>query len=230
MKETGESRPSLHVPTPKEAAAAIVRAAVELVPDARSAGLNAVKGSLVTNLSATDDIAVQLDVLQSELGEGPSLLDGRVLLVPDVASVDNWPRWAKRAHDLGVTSVLTHRLGSGHEIIGALNLYSSRVSAFDDIDVVALSLLADRAAFLLDVTKSHVDDLERIAQLEEAIKSRDMIGQAKGILMEREGCSADEAFDMLRTASQHLNRKLRAVAADLVAQTQRDPRAGRDSK
>jgi transcriptional regulator with GAF, ATPase, and Fis domain len=232
MSRVGESPPYIHCATPKEAAVTIVRAALEEVPEAGFGGLSTVDGHRVTNLAATDPTAVELDILQSQLGEGPSLSGHRsgVFLVPDLASVENWPRWSEKAMQLGVSSVLTYILGSDDKTIGALNLYSTSASAFAEVDPMALTMLAHQAAILVDLSQAHVHDLERISQLEEAIKSRDVIGQAKGILMEREGCSADEAFDMLRIASQHLNRKLRDVASDLVAQTQRDTRSGQDQK
>ena len=106
------------------------------------------------------------------------------------------------------------------EAVGALNLYSRDQHGFDTCEEVALMFAAQAAlalsnAGVRDATKSPAHHLS------EAIASRDVIGRAKGILMAREGCSADEAFDMLRRASQRENRKLRDVAADMAARPRR---------
>ncbi len=101
--------------------------------------------------------------------------------------------------------------------MGALNLYSTKPGAFDDTDIALGSVFAAHAAVALS-TALHDE------QMEEALQSRDVIGQAKGILMAREGITADAAFDTLRRASQRLNVKLRDVA-DQVTHTGESPRS-----
>ena len=101
-------------------------------------------------------------------------------------------------------------------ILGALNLYSRRVDAFDESDMATALLFSTHAAIALSHAQTRAGDVELTRQLREAIESRDVIGQAKGILMERERVDADAAFDMLRRASQRLNVKLRDVAGRVV--------------
>src|SRR5205085_11449999 len=93
-----------------------------------------------------------------------------------------------------------------------LNLSSRRVDAFDDADMATAVLFSAHAALALSQAQTHAGEVELSRQLREAIESRDVIGQAKGILMEREHVDADTAFDMLRRASQRLNVKLRDLA------------------
>ena len=99
---------------------------------------------------------------------------------------------------------------------GALNLYSFDVGGIDELDRDLAVILAAHASTALAATMASTAAELETAQLRQALTSRDVIGQAKGILMERRGISADEAFDALRRASQSLNVKLTQVAQTLV--------------
>lgn len=99
--------------------------------------------------------------------------------------------------------------GGGDRPIGALDLYADAPNSFHDKDRAAAALFAAHAAVAFAAAR------ERI-QFQEALASRDVIGQAKGILMTQSHITADEAFDMLRRASQRLNRKLVSIAQDIV--------------
>jgi hypothetical protein len=110
--------------------------------------------------------------------------------------------------------VLSFRLFVAGDTLGALNLYSKAEHAFNDASRIAGAVFATHAAVALS-SAMHEE------QMEEALESRDLIGQAKGMLMAREGVTADEAFEMLRRASQRLNVKLRRVAGAVV-----DPDSG----
>jgi AmiR/NasT family two-component response regulator len=99
---------------------------------------------------------------------------------------------------------------------GALNLYARLPGAFGVVDRAKAVILASLADLALSVAHSHEDETRRSDNLNLALATREVIGQAQGILMERERITPDQAFDILRRASQHLNRKLRDVAQDLV--------------
>jgi hypothetical protein len=100
--------------------------------------------------------------------------------------------------------------------LGALNLYARYPRAFGVIDRGRGVLLAALTARILTTARTRQDDERRAANLHAALATREMIGQAQGILMERERITPDQAFDILRRASQHLNRKLREIAQDLI--------------
>ena len=100
--------------------------------------------------------------------------------------------------------------------LGALNLHGRYARALGVIDRGRGIFLAALAARALTTARTHEDDERRAANLLAALVTREMIGQAQGILMERERITAGQAFDILRRASQHLNRKLREIAQDLV--------------
>jgi hypothetical protein len=100
--------------------------------------------------------------------------------------------------------------------LGALALYAGYPAAFGVADRARGVILASLAGLSVSAARSHEDEERRADNLNSALATRELIGQAQGILMERERISSDQAFDILRRASQHLNRKLRDVAQDLV--------------
>lgn len=172
----------------------------------------------------TDALATRLDELQYRFDEGPCVAatrKGGLGVVHEAALVDalQFPRWAPAALELGVGGVLAVGLFPQGEIprMGALNLYSLTPGALDAKDRDLTLVLAAYASTALAATQAcEAADLEA-AQLREALRSRDVIGQAKGILMERRGITAQEAFDILRRTSQDLNVKLAQVAETLAA-------------
>jgi GAF domain-containing protein len=172
----------------------------------------------------TDALAIRLDELQYRFDEGPCVAATRkgglgVVHEPALADAPQFPRWAPAALDAGVGGVLAVGLFPQGEVprMGALNLYSLTPGALDARDRDLTLVLAAHASTALAATQAcEATDLEA-AQLREALRSRDVIGQAKGILMERRGITAQEAFDILRRTSQDLNVKLAQVAETLAA-------------
>jgi hypothetical protein len=172
----------------------------------------------------TDPLATRLDEIQYRLDEGPCVEATRtaglgLTFSADLGRHSEYPRFGSAAAALGVHSVLAVGMfphGGDAPRMGALNIYSHEVGGLDGLDRdIALVLAAHAATALAATTACTAAELE-VAQLRQALKSRDVIGQAKGILMERRRISADEAFDVLRAASQSLNVKLSQVAATLV--------------
>jgi hypothetical protein len=103
--------------------------------------------------------------------------------------------------------------------LGALNVYLGSAEPLAEADASMAALIAEQGAAVVSCALAYNEVSTLAGQLEEALASRDLIGQAKGILMKAEGCDANAAFDLLRRASQRTNRKLRDVAADVVAST-----------
>lgn len=174
--------------------------------------------------AATGDIATDLDLLQYRFREGPCVEAAvpsgpAVAFCPDLADEPRWPRWAPAAVDLGVQSVLATALIPGPPAgrsIGALNVFSRSANGLDQADRDVLLLLATHASLALATTHAVTRAELQAAHLRRAIESRDVIGQAKGIIMARRGVSAEEAFDVLRRTSQDLNVKLAEVASTLA--------------
>lgn len=191
----------------------IVHAAVATVPGAHTAGLTPTDEARGLD-EGTAPVVGKLDALQRELGEGPALAaladvpaDG-VATAEDLAGGDRerWPEFAEHALEAGYRSMLSVRLQVEGRPRAALNLYATRAAAFD--------AQARRAAGLFGVTAGMLlMAAEHAAHLERALASRDLIGRAKGVLMERFGLDEDAAFARLVDASQHTNLKLVDVAA-----------------
>lgn len=202
----------------------VVTAAKELVPDADmvSVTLRADSGVYTTPVR-TDPLADQLDKLQYTHGEGPCVEATRtpgagVVDVPDLSADGPFPKWAAAATAMGVHSVFAAGLFPTNDPprMGALNFYGFRPGKLAGLDRELAFLLASHAATALTATAALTSAEMEASQLREALRTRDVIGQAKGILMQRRGISAEEAFDVLRRASQDLNIKLANVASLLV--------------
>ncbi len=119
-----------------------------------------------------------------------------------------WPEFARQASELGVGSMMCFQLFVQGDRLGGLNLYAGRPGTFDDSQDIGQMLAAHAAVA--------VAGAEHEANLRTAVNNRDVIGQAKGILMERHELTADQAFAVLARVSQELNRKLVDVARELT--------------
>lgn len=191
----------------------VVRAAVELIPGADEASLSIVtNGRNVESRAPSSELPSHLDALQVELREGPcldSIYRETTIRVHNMAVEDRWPRFAHRAAEAGVGSMLAFQLYVAGTNLGALNLYSGEVEAFtSESEYVGLNLASHAAIALAEAQK--------VDQLHQAVESRDVIGQAKGILMERYKITSHQAFLLLAKASTDSNRKLHAIADTLV--------------
>lgn len=186
---------------------------VEVIDACDSASISLVRHRKVDSRSSTDDVPRTLDEIQSETQEGPcvdAITDHEVFVTGALSEESRWPEFSARAHAAtGIESVLSLRLFADRDTFGALNLYSRRRDAFDDHDIAVGAVFATHAAVAVDAAR-------REEGLEGKASSRDIIGMAKGLIMARQGVTSDEAFDVLRRASQRMNVKLREVAARMV--------------
>lgn len=201
----------------------VVNAARSAVPGADLVSVTLRTDDGFTTPVYTDELALKLDEVQYRLDEGPCVESTRtpglgLTFSGDLAAGVEFPVFGPAAAELGARSVMAVGLFPEGEVprFGALNLYAFEAHGLDELDRdLALILAAHASTALAATVASTAADLEA-AQLREALQSRDVIGQAKGILMERRGISADDAFDVLRRASQSLNIKLATVAQTLV--------------
>lgn len=131
---------------------------------------------------------------------------------------ERWREFSDRAQQAGMGSVHSFPLRVREQVTGALNLYSSRESRFEETQIPAARSLAQQAATVLANAAALTTAELANEHLERALANRDLIGQAKGILMARELIDADAAFDVLRRRSQQTGRKLRDVAAEVAAE------------
>lgn len=199
----------------------VVAGALTALPAVGGAGLSLVEARRTVAFHAPSDAAVaSLEGLQGELGEGPShdcLRGCAPVVADDLASTDEgrWPRFSIAALEHRVGAVCSVPLpGRDGRTSGTVNLYAPEAGAFDASCVATAELIAAHAALAVHAAG-------RVAALHEALDSRDTIGQAKGILIERLGLTDQQAFDKLVSSSQETNLKLRDLAAWLVGETVR---------
>lgn len=191
----------------------MARAAVDMIPGAEEASITVVMGRRKVEAKApSGEMARQIDALQDKVRQGPCLdavFDQKTVSVPDMATESRWPRFSSGALELGAASMLAFQLFVEGDNLGALNLYSRKAHAFDEESEHIGLLVAAHAAVVFAGT-------QKADQLRDAAASRDLIGQAKGILMERYKVTAEHAFLMLAQASSSTNIKLFSVAEHLA--------------
>ena len=167
----------------------------------------------------TEPLAFDLDAAQYRSDRGPcleaysvrSVVRGKI-----PASADRWPEFTEAAHKAGIRSVLSVPLVASDRPLGALNLYSRSEEGYDESDEETATLFSEQAAVACANAEVYWRTYSLTEHLREALESRDVIGQAKGILMVRRGCTPDVAFEALRKVSQHRNIKLRDIAEQVV--------------
>jgi GAF domain-containing protein len=194
--------------------------AVEQLEGCDMAGVTLMGAEGPSTAAFTDAAAPAIDDAQYRSGHGPcvdAFRSGRILRIDDTISEDRWPEFVAAALAHGVHSSLSLPLQVDDEPIGALNLYSRTPGTFADTEQVAVVFVAHAASILANA-QAYWAGRALTEQLEEALLSRPVIEQAKGILMKEHGCDADEAFEILRNSSQSANRKLRDLAAEIVAE------------
>jgi GAF domain-containing protein len=198
---------------PQQVLGRVVTLAVAMVPGADEATITMVRARRhVYSAAATGDLARWFDALQEETQEGPCLdamWNQQTVRVDDLAADPRWPLLGPRAAARGVGSMLCLQLFTHKDTLGALDLLARRKSAFTDESEHIGLLLASHAAIA-------VADAQKLEHAGIALENRDIIGQAKGILMERFKITADQAFEVLAKVSQDTNRKLHVVAGDLA--------------
>ena len=197
----------------------VVALAVQAVPSAHFASITVSdKTGIHTSHSSGAD-ALAADQAQYDEDGGPCLKALRTSQQVDlvVADADQWPVFKAKAQELGVSRVLSTPMIQRDTTLGALNIYSDGDGDITPSDRRVATLFAEQAAVMLSNARTLLTATDMAGQLEQALASREIIGEAKGILMERESCDRDQAFDILRRASQRENRKLRDLAEELVA-------------
>lgn len=201
-----------------ETLAHVVGLAVATIEGCELAGVFLVQEGVVATRASTSPLVVEVDALQHRAGEGPCLAAvtlGTPFYADDLGEDSRWPHFSPEAAAAGIRSVFAVPL-SVDSPVGALNLYAPLPGAFGVIDRARGVLLAALASLAVSSAQSHEDDERQANDLRAALVTREVIGQAQGILMERERITSDQAFDVLRRASQHLNLKLREIAQALV--------------
>lgn len=198
---------------PNDTLAEVVAAAVSMIPGVEAGSISVVLARRrVMSQHPSGELPRLVDAIQEETGQGPCLdaaYEQQTVRVSDMATEQRWPKFARRAAEAGAGSMLSCQLYVKGDNLGALNLYSSRPNAFDDESEHVGLMLASHAAVAFA-------NAQKLDQLNQKVAVRDLIGMAKGILMERYKITPERAFSVLIRVSQQSNRKLRDIAQELV--------------
>jgi hypothetical protein len=196
----------------------VVALAVATIEACEYAGIFLVEENVVKTPVSTDPVVADLNSLQHQTGEGPCLdavAQGITVYAVDFGDDPRWPHFGPQATSRGIRCNLAFPLLT-NETLGALTLYSRYPLAFGVIDRARGLLLAGLTTVAFSSALAHEGDERQLTTLHNALATRELIGEAQGILIERERITSDEAFAVLVRASQHLNIKLREVARRLV--------------
>jgi GAF domain-containing protein len=210
--------------TLEEVLGEIVTIANREIPGAESTSITLLRGDKAFTAAHHGEMSLAADELQYEQGSGPCMDAGRggvVLRVDDMRTETRWPDYVARVLDTGVRSSLSLPLPYQGSTIGALNIYASRPTAFASPESLAAGLeVAETIAVAVANADAHWQLTEQARNMRLAMESRSTIEQAKGVLMAQRRVDAEQAFEILREASQRYNRKLRDIAAGIVESTQ----------
>jgi hypothetical protein len=209
---------------------AVVTLAVTTIDGCDFASIFVHERDLSIQAVGSDAVAAQVDMAQHRTGQGPAIdaiVDGGTMYAEDLADDQRWVEFGPAAADAGVRSAVTVRLIDDTGRAAALCLYARYPRAFGALDRAKAVILAAMAGLALSAAEAHDDEARNT--LQSALSTREMIGQAQGILMERERITADQAYEILRRASKYLETKVRDVAQALV-DTGESPETGATSQ
>jgi GAF domain-containing protein len=199
---------------------------VKVLPGELSCGITLRRNHGAFTVASSDTRASQVDEIQYGHDHGPclhTLGTGEVVVVDDLAQDDRWDGYQLPALGHGVRSSLSLPLRADGEVIGALNIYASTPRAFGPAEQLVAGRFADEASRALALAVRMAERSEMSAHLQSALASRAVIDQALGIIMGQHRCTADEAFEVLRSISQNRNVKLRDIAAEMVTAVSGQP-------
>lgn len=197
----------------------IARLTTDVLKGADEVSVTLIERGNPTTVAFTGPLSVALDERQYEAGRGPCLdaiEAGQPVRITSTKREERWQDWAQHAASQGCGSSMSVPVPLQREVLAALNIYSYDEDGFDDTDAELGITFAAYAGVTL--ANKHLYDAQGriVEQLQNAMRSRAVIEQAKGIIMADRRCTSEEAFDVLVKMSQDANRKLREVAQDLV--------------
>jgi GAF domain-containing protein len=198
----------------------LTSAALDSVPLTVGAGLTVSRGdSACVTLAATAPVVEVVDGAQYELDEGPCLTawrERRIVRVDDLSTERRWPRWTAFASAAGIGSCLSAPLISGDHAIGTVKLYASQPDAFDDHAEGLVWLYAAQAALLVEELMAYRRAGEVTATLRDALRRRDVLNQAKGVVMAQQGGTEKTALGMILETAARDGASAHEVAGRMV--------------
>lgn len=189
---------------------------VDTVEGCNHAVVTVVRNHHLESPAASDEIGPIVDAIQFEVDEGPcveAIKAHQTVVTDDLATETRWPRFSRRAVEAtGVRSMLAFRMSVASDTLGSLNLYSKQPRAFTEESMAVGTIFAAHASIALRAAVTKED----LARLREIVETRELIGQAEGILMARQGISPQAAMDILCRGAERLKIELRELARRVV--------------
>ncbi|MFP3714776.1 GAF and ANTAR domain-containing protein [Puerhibacterium sp. TATVAM-FAB25] len=214
----GRAGPALGEPACDALLELLTSTAAQAVPSASGAAVSLSQEGWRT-ATATGPLVRRVDTLQATLGEGPchtAAAERRVVVAPDLHDEARWPHWAGAACRLGLTSTMSAPLVVGDDVVGALTLYARHPGALTDAASVVLSLFAAQAGVLVASAQA-ARGAERLpSRVQAALRTRDEVNVAVGLIMAEERVSRDAAFAYLTAMSQQARQPLGDTADRVV--------------
>ena len=223
---TGLQKALLCTQTLEQFLGELATVAARLVTDGVSCGMTMRPSGRPATVACSDPLASEIDEVQYRLDDGPCLhamRSGDRVSIDDTGERTQWPRFEAAAHARGIRSCLALPLVADGKPVGALNLYARGVAAFGPGQVRRAENLAENASGALSLMLRLASYSELTDQLRSSLTSRAVIYEALGVIMAQERCSQARAFEILRTASQHRNVKLRDIASAIVTKVSGEP-------
>jgi GAF domain-containing protein len=210
----------------------VVDSALQLVVALARATVGGADGASVTlrrrgrlaTVAASDQTVLEMDADQYATGEGPCVdasIAGRWFHAESLDQETRWPAFTPKARALGISAILSSPLLAGDRPVGALNIYSRTATAFAAKEQELAAVFATEASNILNHAGLEVTDDQLTDRLQGALRTREIIAEAQGVIMERQDIGEKEAFDVMRRSSRSSDRPLRQEAIDVVDSTHR---------
>jgi len=202
----------------------VTSVAAEALRGTTGAGVTVRDADTIVTVAATDPVVEMADAAQYETGDGPCLTawDAHgTVRIDDVERERRWPRWCRAVRGSEVRSVLTTALVAGDTAVGTIKVYSGRRGAYDTDSEHLLRMFAAQAATLVVHARTGEDAQHLGEELRAAVRSRDLVATARGVLMEREHLGEADALALLVAIARRERREMEEVALGLVRSTSR---------
>jgi len=200
--------------------------AVSTIPGCDVASVSLLKDGYISTMGSSDPIAIEIDAIQYQTGEGPCLdAIGKKKMwfqLDDMSKDTQWPSFSRQAAGRGLESLLAFTLKVDDDVLGALNLFARAPAVFTKEDRETGAIYAGHAAIALANAQVHSKNEHLQEELRRILISKQIIGQAQGILMERDFRSAEQALGALEGRAQELRNKLEASAHEVIEATDRE--------
>ncbi len=186
----------------------VVDGALRLIVELARASIGAADGvsvslmrhGVLSTVAASDQTIMAMDANQYATGEGPCVdasMEGHWFHAESLDTELRWPSFTPRARSLGIKAILSSPLRALDKPVGALNIYSRTAETFEVRDQKAAAIFAEKASVILSDARAGVSDTQMAIRFQEALRSREIVSLAKGIIMERDGVDAEAAFNTL---------------------------------